>query len=98
MFDARNSKPGKRWAALGWLGSETGLEYAGVVGVVLTYSIALANKKLKLGLLSKMAEKVVLVLVPPGDGAIDAEGLCDGPERLVTLELGRIEQDLAKLR
>ena len=39
--------------------------YAGVVGVVLTYSIALANKKLKLGLLSKMAEKVVLVLVPP---------------------------------
>ena len=39
--------------------------YAGVVGVVLTYAIALANKKLKLGLLSKMAEKVVLVLVPP---------------------------------
>ncbi|MEK0428075.1 MAG: hypothetical protein RL001_602 [Pseudomonadota bacterium] len=39
--------------------------YAGVVGVVLTYSIALANKKLKLGLLSMMAEKVVLVLVPP---------------------------------
>ncbi|MEY4207410.1 MAG: hypothetical protein RLZZ20_562 [Pseudomonadota bacterium] len=39
--------------------------YAGVVGVVLTYSIALANKRLKLGLLSMMAEKVVLVLVPP---------------------------------
>ena len=39
--------------------------YAGVVAVVLTYSIALANKRLKLGLLSVMAEKVVLVLVPP---------------------------------
>ena len=39
--------------------------YAGVVGVVLTYAIALANKKLKLGLVSRMAEKVVLVLVPP---------------------------------
>ncbi len=39
--------------------------YSGVVGVVLTYTIALANSKLKLGLLSKMAEKVILVLVPP---------------------------------
>ena len=39
--------------------------YSGVVGVVLTYSLALANSKLKLGMLSKMAEKVVLVLVPP---------------------------------
>ncbi len=39
--------------------------YSGVVGVLLTYGLALANNKLKLGLLSKMAEKVVLVLVPP---------------------------------
>ncbi len=39
--------------------------YSGVVGVLLTYGLALANSKLKLGLLSKMAEKVVLVLVPP---------------------------------
>lgn len=39
--------------------------YSGVVTVFLTYSLALLNRKLKLGLLSKMAEKVVLVLVPP---------------------------------
>ena len=39
--------------------------YSGVVGVLLTYTIALANKKLSLGLFSRMAEKVVLVLVPP---------------------------------
>ena len=39
--------------------------YSGVVGVLLTYAIALANKKLSLGLFSRMAEKVVLVLVPP---------------------------------
>jgi TRAP-type mannitol/chloroaromatic compound transport system permease large subunit len=39
--------------------------YDGVIGVLVAYGTALANKKLKLGLLSKMAEKVVLVLVPP---------------------------------
>ncbi len=39
--------------------------YSGVVGVVITYAMALANKKLSLGLFSRMAEKVVLVLVPP---------------------------------
>lgn len=39
--------------------------YSGVVGVVLVYAIALANKKLSLGLFSRMAEKVILVLVPP---------------------------------
>jgi tripartite ATP-independent transporter DctM subunit len=33
--------------------------------VLLTYSLATLNNKFKLGLLSKMAEKVVLVLVPP---------------------------------
>lgn len=47
------------------LADDVSLVYSGVVGVVLTYSIALANRKLKLGLLSKMAEQVVLVLVPP---------------------------------
>ncbi|MCE2870902.1 MAG: TRAP transporter large permease subunit [Oxalobacteraceae bacterium] len=39
--------------------------YSGLVGVVLVYAIALANKKLSLGLFSRMAEKVILVLVPP---------------------------------
>jgi TRAP-type mannitol/chloroaromatic compound transport system permease large subunit len=39
--------------------------YSCVVGVVLVYAIALANKKLSLGLFSRMAEKVILVLVPP---------------------------------
>lgn len=39
--------------------------YSGVVTVLLTYTLAILNSKLKLGLLSKLAEKVVLVLVPP---------------------------------
>jgi len=47
------------------LADDVSLVYSGVIGVVLTYSVALANLKLKLGLLSKMAEQVVLVLVPP---------------------------------
>ena len=47
------------------LADDVSLVYSGVIGVVLTYSVALANRKLKLGLLSKMAEQVVLVLVPP---------------------------------
>jgi tripartite ATP-independent transporter DctM subunit len=36
-----------------------------VVGVLVSYTVAIANQKLRLGLLSVMAEKVVLVLVPP---------------------------------
>ena len=47
------------------LADDVSLVYSSVVGVVLTYSVALASRKLKLGLLSKMAEQVVLVLVPP---------------------------------
>lgn len=39
--------------------------YSGVVTVFLTYTLAILNSKLQLGLLSKLAEKVVLVLVPP---------------------------------
>jgi TRAP-type mannitol/chloroaromatic compound transport system permease large subunit len=39
--------------------------YSSVVAVILIYALALLNSKRKLGLLSKMAEKVVLVLVPP---------------------------------
>ncbi len=39
--------------------------YATVIGVAVSYGTALLNQKAKLGLLSKMAERVVLVLVPP---------------------------------
>ncbi|UOD31388.1 TRAP transporter large permease subunit [Massilia violaceinigra] len=39
--------------------------YSGAAGVALTFAFALANRHLKLGLLSRMAEKVVFVLVPP---------------------------------
>ncbi len=39
--------------------------YSGVISVSFAFLFALSNRKLKLGLLSRMAEKVVLVLVPP---------------------------------
>ncbi len=39
--------------------------YGGVISVLFAFVFALSNRKLKLGLLSRMAEKVVLVLVPP---------------------------------
>ena len=42
---------------------------------------------------------MVLVIVPPGEGqSLDIGPMRDGPERFVTLELGRIEEDLAKLK
>lgn len=47
------------------LKSDEAIVYSGVVTVLLTYSLAILNSKLKLGLLSRLAEKVVLVLVPP---------------------------------
>jgi len=47
------------------LAADEALVYSAVIGVLLTYGIALASRKLKLGLLSKMAEQVILVLVPP---------------------------------
>jgi TRAP-type mannitol/chloroaromatic compound transport system permease large subunit len=39
--------------------------YGGVISVFFSFIFAFLNQKLKLGLLSRMAEKVVLVLVPP---------------------------------
>jgi tripartite ATP-independent transporter DctM subunit len=39
--------------------------YAATFGIVMTFVMALANRQLKLGLLSKMAERVVFVMVPP---------------------------------
>lgn len=39
--------------------------YGGVISVMFAFVFALLNRKFKLGLLSRMAEKVVLVLVPP---------------------------------
>ena len=56
-FYLASAKPG--------LPTDEAMMYSGVVGVLVAYGSALANKKLKLGLLSRMAEKVVLVLVPP---------------------------------
>ena len=47
------------------LKADEAVVYSGVIAVVLSYGLALLNSKLKLGLLSKLAEKVVLVLVPP---------------------------------
>ena len=47
------------------LKSDEAVVYSGVIAVFLTYMLAILNSKLKLGLLSKLAEKVVLVLVPP---------------------------------
>jgi len=47
------------------LAGDEGLVYSAVVGTLLAYSIALANRKLKLGFLSKMTDQVILVLVPP---------------------------------
>ncbi|KRB88989.1 TRAP transporter large permease [Noviherbaspirillum sp. Root189] len=39
--------------------------YSAAVGIAVAFVLALANRKLKLGLLSRMAEKVVFVLIPP---------------------------------
>jgi TRAP-type mannitol/chloroaromatic compound transport system permease large subunit len=39
--------------------------YATAVGIAFAFLLALINRQLKIGLLSKMAEKVVFVLVPP---------------------------------
>ena len=47
------------------LAPDEAIVYASVVGVAVTYFAALLNQKAKLGLLSTMAERVVLVLVPP---------------------------------
>ncbi|MFZ9366013.1 MAG: TRAP transporter large permease [Burkholderiaceae bacterium] len=47
------------------LASDEALVYSAVIGVLLAYSAALANRMLRLGFLSKMAEQVILVLVPP---------------------------------
>ncbi len=39
--------------------------YSATAGIVAAFAVALANRYLKLGLLSRMAERVVFVLVPP---------------------------------
>lgn len=39
--------------------------FAASVGIIATFVLALTNRYLKIGLLSRMAEKVVFVLVPP---------------------------------
>ncbi len=47
------------------LASDEAAIYSCVVGVACALSTAIFNRKLQLGLLSRMAEKVVLALVPP---------------------------------
>ncbi len=47
------------------LPQDEAIVYATVIGIAVGYGTALLNQKAKLGLLSKMAERVVLVLVPP---------------------------------
>ena len=39
--------------------------YSGAVAIIGAFALALANRHLKLGLLSRLAEKVVFVLIPP---------------------------------
>lgn len=39
--------------------------YAGCVGIGIAFVLALINRKLKIGLLSRMAEQVTFVLIPP---------------------------------
>ena len=47
------------------LHADEGLIYAATLGIVGAFMVAVINRRMKLGLLSKMAEKVVFVLVPP---------------------------------
>ena len=56
------------FAAAWWLGPrmDPGAEItAGLVGVVFAFVVALANRLFRLGLLSRLAEQVVFVLIPP---------------------------------
>ncbi|WP_151634298.1 TRAP transporter large permease [Noviherbaspirillum aerium] len=45
-------------------GDEVGI-YSAAVGIAIAFALALINRTLKLGMLSRMAEKVVFVLIPP---------------------------------
>jgi len=47
------------------LHADEGLIYAATLGIAGAFMVAVINRRMKLGLLSKMAEKVVFVLVPP---------------------------------
>ncbi len=63
---------GASYAFASWYGSahpnaaadEVGI-YSAAVGIVGAFMLAVINRKLKIGLLSRMAEKVVFVLIPP---------------------------------
>jgi TRAP-type mannitol/chloroaromatic compound transport system permease large subunit len=45
-------------------GDEVGI-YGAAVGIIASFILALINRKLKIGLLSRMAERVIFVLIPP---------------------------------
>lgn len=47
------------------LHADEGAIYAATLGIVGAFLVAVINRRMKLGLLSKMAEKVVFVLIPP---------------------------------
>ncbi len=47
------------------LHADEGAIYAATLGIVGAFVVAVINRRMKLGLLSKMAEKVVFVLIPP---------------------------------
>ena len=88
---------GQKYSTLESLVLEHARSVSGVVCVLLAWD---APRRTFVRKLQAMGVPVLaLVLVPGGEGAaLDAVMLRDGPERFVTLELGRIEQDLAKLR
>ena len=45
--------------------SDNAAIWAGTIAIIFAYALALINEKLKLGLLSRLASQVVIVLVPP---------------------------------
>jgi TRAP-type mannitol/chloroaromatic compound transport system permease large subunit len=47
------------------LHADEGAIYAATLGIIGAFLVAVINRRMKLGLLSKMAEKVVFVLIPP---------------------------------
>ncbi len=60
------------YAATLWLASsypkmpsDNAAIWAGTIAIIFAYALALINEKLKLGLLSRLASQVVIVLVPP---------------------------------
>ena len=87
----------KSFAALESLVLDHAGSVSGCVCVLLAWDAARRGFVRKLQALG--VPVTVLVIVPPGQGqSLDAGPLRDGPERLVTLELGKIGKGLANLK